>query len=659
MKPLLAPIIATIFLFAAVTGKAQDRPCFLEELFRGISLFDNGKFESARIQFASVADSCLSDDRAEQQRQKKLLRDWVQKAQNNHILSPSYCPSYDRNFLDAFKLMLTFSRDKATELDATFERVRNRLLYVKDCPPPGTPKPPQRIQLAIDDEVQTWLDIARREKERILKQVVNEKEADRLSLLAENVLDEIEFARESGKPYPPRLDSTNAILAFAGKAIREDTLRAPSDEVNENFNDAAVNFFSKFDERFSAQIQLVKDLAGRNGLFFELDKGQAYFLKYDENNELESELLYQHRDYISSVTFEDSLDMLVSSSYDSTHILISFDAHRQFMELDGHRKATTFSYISASRQRILTGSTDSTAIVYDFNGNTRQTITGVNGFIYDGAISDSGFIFLRTSEPIVRVWDLQGSEKSDRKIVHQDYVRSAVLSPKGDYLLTGSLDGTATLLHFTSASSISVNHGEPILEALFSPSGNYFLTRSKYTVRIWDLKGEMRGVIQHENTINKAKFDGADQYAITCSGDKTARITDWKRDTILQTFPHEDSGILELNASQTGNYLITTSAEGIVKLWKRGNPSAVLKINLLAGPKAPDLRPEVTVIPAFFSADGTYVILLERNNTRFRIFPNPDVAFHKLATEIKFSNELIEDLTKQYKYDFSNLWKKN
>ena len=70
-------------------------------------------------------------------------------------------------------------------------------------------------------------------------------------------------------------------------------------------------------------------------------------------------------------------------------------------------------------------------------------------------------------------------------ISHQDEVWQIEFSPNGDYLATGSKDGTAKLVQLSTGKEIAViSHQDEVREIEFSPNGDYLATGSLNNVRL-------------------------------------------------------------------------------------------------------------------------------------------------------------------------------
>jgi WD40 repeat protein len=115
--------------------------------------------------------------------------------------------------------------------------------------------------------------------------------------------------------------------------------------------------------------------------------------------------------------------------------------------LEGHRDTVTSVAFSPDGRRVMTGSSDHTARVWDLSGLTpaATVLEGHRGRVTSVAFSPDGRrVATGSQDNTGRVWDL--SRATPAAIVlegHRDWVGSVAFSPDGRRVVTGSSDGTA------------------------------------------------------------------------------------------------------------------------------------------------------------------------------------------------------------------------
>ena len=146
---------------------------------------------------------------------------------------------------------------------------------------------------------------------------------------------------------------------------------------------------------------------------------------------------------------------------------------------------------------LVTAADDSYAIVWSFNLDRRELYLGKNShwdLKHDRPVTaakfasgDLKYAVFTVSDKKVRFW--VNPTPDWRQIRnHEDWVRDANVSPKGELLVTSSADGTARLWSTRSRTPVAVlrGHRDDVTRAVISPAGDQVMTASADgTVRIW------------------------------------------------------------------------------------------------------------------------------------------------------------------------------
>jgi hypothetical protein len=158
------------------------------------------------------------------------------------------------------------------------------------------------------------------------------------------------------------------------------------------------------------------------------------------------ELMLQtgHSATIHSVAWSGDGQRVLTGSNDKTAILwdaSSGEALRTFM---GHRSGVISVALSSDGQRVLTGSNDKTAILWDASsGEALRTYKGHADSVSSVALSSDGKrVLTGSNDKTAILWDASSGEALRTFKGHTDWVTSVALSSDGKRVLTGSGDGT-------------------------------------------------------------------------------------------------------------------------------------------------------------------------------------------------------------------------
>jgi energy-coupling factor transporter ATP-binding protein EcfA2 len=166
------------------------------------------------------------------------------------------------------------------------------------------------------------------------------------------------------------------------------------------------------------------------------------------------------------------------------------------------------------------------------------------------------------------LWDIATGIELQRLYNNHPYIDAAAFAPEGKTILTGSIDGTASLWDaITGKELLQMKHRDSVNAVAFSPDGKTVVTGSKdKTARLWDaVTGSKLMRLPHEDNVLAVAFSPDGKTILTGSKDKTARLWDVVTGKLLLTLQHKDS-VNAVAFSVDGKTLLTGSVDG-VRLW--------------------------------------------------------------------------------------------
>jgi WD40 repeat protein/energy-coupling factor transporter ATP-binding protein EcfA2 len=188
---------------------------------------------------------------------------------------------------------------------------------------------------------------------------------------------------------------------------------------------------------------------------------------------------------------------------------------------------------------------------------------------------------------------------------HEDKIISAIFSPKGNKVLTLSMDKTAKLWDLQGNLLTELKHSDYIISAVFSPDGSRILITSRdHTARLWKISGKLLAdMAKHKAQISSTVFSPDGNSILTASWDNTAKLWDLQGNLLADLNKHTDK-VWSAAFSPNGSRIITRSDDNTAKLWD-------LQGNFLA-----DLNQHTAYISsAVFSPDGSKVLTASWDNT--------------------------------------------
>lgn len=185
---------------------------------------------------------------------------------------------------------------------------------------------------------------------------------------------------------------------------------------------------------------------------------------------------------------------------------------------------------------------------------------------------------------------------------HTEWVSSVSFSPNGQYLASGSRDGTIQLWEISSQKKLATlyGHTEGVSSVSFSPDGHYLVSGSlDKTVQVWEFpSGRILATLKgHTNWISSVSFSPDGRYLASGSWDGTIRLWQAPSGRKLSSLQGHTKGVSSIVFSPDGLYLASGSWDGTVRLWEvpMGKEVVVLRGHLL------------DVSSVSFSPDGLYL----------------------------------------------------
>ena len=290
-----------------------------------------------------------------------------------------------------------------------------------------------------------------------------------------------------------------------------------------------------------------------------------------------------------------------------------------------HEGIVYSAQFSPNGNYIVTASGDQTAKIWDAKTGKQMGETMKHeGIVYSVQFSpDGNRIVTASSEGTVKIWDAETGKQIGETMEHEDFVNSVQFSPDGNYIVTASGDQTAKIWDAKTGKQMgeTMKHEGIVYSVQFSPDGNYIVTASRdSTVKIWDAKtGKQMGeIIKHEGIVYSVQVSSDGNRIVTASSDNTVKIwyaygwtwentvriwgaTKWKQ--MSETMEHEDF-VNSVQFSPDGNYIVTASRDGIVKIW-----------DVMGKQVGETIKHEGYVNSAQFSPDGNYIVTASMDST--------------------------------------------
>lgn len=241
-------------------------------------------------------------------------------------------------------------------------------------------------------------------------------------------------------------------------------------------------------------------------------------------------LLYGHKDRVTSISFAHSGEKVVTTSDDCTAKIWEVKDSGCLKSLKNNDNSVHNAVFDEEDKRLVTVSWDSTGTIWnlDTKDNNPQKLIGHKAPVHT-VLFDPLFDVLITSsnDNTAILWDAKTGEKTGIQVAHLERLNSAAFSPDGEYIITSSFDKTAKIWTRGGVFVKSLEgHGDSVRSALYSPDGNYIVTVSRDTTgKLWNGHTLLwhKDLIGHTYFVRSAMFDKDSKKIVTASYDGSVR----------------------------------------------------------------------------------------------------------------------------------------
>ena len=276
--------------------------------------------------------------------------------------------------------------------------------------------------------------------------------------------------------------------------------------------------------------------------------------------------------------------------------------------LVGHTDAVNSVAFSADGTRIVSGSADRTARVWDAGTGALLLELRHDDPLSRVAFSpDGGRILTASSAGTVRAWDAaSGKPLREVKVAAGGSARrrrfvSVAFSADETRMLTATQYGRAQVWDLAGGKVVRELKGKPnwLASTAISRDGARAVTAGTETALVWDAAGGevLRELPGHKDFIHAVAFSTDGTRIATGAGDRIARVWDTASGELLRELRGHDAEIKGVAFSDDGASLVTASSDQTARLW-----------NVATGELLRELKGHADAVTSVaFSADGRVV----------------------------------------------------
>jgi WD40 repeat protein len=265
--------------------------------------------------------------------------------------------------------------------------------------------------------------------------------------------------------------------------------------------------------------------------------------------------------------------------------------HLDLLTIKGHSDGIFSVAYSPDGKRIVTGSFDKTAKVWDVvTGREILTLKGNTLKVLSVIFSPDGKRIVTAGEDTnAKVWDAQTGRELLTLKGHSDPIFSVAYSPDGKRIATGSgqydkesKDKTVRIWDAATGQELLTlkGHSETVFSVAFSPDGKRIATGSRdKTARVWDAATgrELLTFKGHSDVVSACAFSLDGKRIVTASDDRTEKVWDTQSGRVMITLEGQGD-FTTIAYSPDGTHIAGGSADGIIKVWDAQTGKTVLTL---------------------------------------------------------------------------------
>ncbi|XP_071346035.1 WD repeat-containing protein 88-like isoform X2 [Trachinotus anak] len=304
-------------------------------------------------------------------------------------------------------------------------------------------------------------------------------------------------------------------------------------------------------------------------------------------------VLRGHGDTVTTARLCFSDRRLLSCSSDRTAILWDVESCRPLRVFDGvHGKTISECALIPNSNRMVTVSWDKKMVAWDLE--TGQTLWKwrQGGLLTSCSASSDGCLLVCAADPQNGVYISDAA--SGQRLHHvSDHHRSTItrcrFDPQSQRVATVSADRSIRLwdlLVQKTTVSIDSNHGNVVSDCCFTNNGHFLCTASwDKTLKLWDLEaGGFRShggtLLQrgHEGSVSCCSFSADANLLVSGSYDRTVAL--WDMSSLCQTLQlkgHSD-WVTDVSVSADRKLVASASKDGTVRLWDIDNMEEIPEV---------------------------------------------------------------------------------
>lgn len=292
----------------------------------------------------------------------------------------------------------------------------------------------------------------------------------------------------------------------------------------------------------------------------------AYVWQLDTGEQLAE--LDQHEDSVSAVRFSHDGSLVATGAMDGRINVYNVDKRERCASLEGPNEIVWIDW--HPRGNVLVAGTDDGSLwMWSLPaGNFMQVFRGHSAPATCGRFTHDGRNIVSGSEDgSLIIWDPKTAAivhkftSADERF-HQEGITSLAISRDDQIILTGSMDGTAKLVHANGSILGSLENASESVEAVGLCDALPFAATGSVdgSLSIWDINTlRLRTTLKHEDAVTRLLWHRESPLLTSASMDASVRTWDARSGESVRVWKGHQEGIMDLALTNDGGKAVTAS----------------------------------------------------------------------------------------------------
>ncbi|KAJ2815695.1 60S ribosomal subunit assembly or modification protein, partial [Coemansia erecta] len=346
--------------------------------------------------------------------------------------------------------------------------------------------------------------------------------------------------------------------------MQDDASEGAKDEVVLE-DDSIQGFFTHKEPVFSIDIHPTEQTLAVSGG----GDDKAYLWRTDTGEQLAE--LEKHDDSVSMVKFSNDGTYVATGGMDGKINVYNVATQKKVALLEGPDDIQWLCWHPRGNV-LLTGANDASMWMWSLPaGDFMNVFNGHSAPVTCGRFTNSGRNIVSGAEDgSLIIWDpktaaiVRQFTSADERF-HQEGITSLAISKDDQVILTGSMDGTAKLVHVNGTILGSLENATESVETVglcdtlpLAATGSV-----DGSLSIWDVNTmRLRTTLKHDDSVNRLRWHKDSPLLTTASMDCSVRTWDSRTGDCVRVWKGHQEGIMDFALTNDGSTVVTASDDG-------------------------------------------------------------------------------------------------